>query len=59
MNTHRPSGQQNGSATVEYCVVAALVAIVLIARPNVIAQLLQALRDAYASFTFALSHGLI
>jgi Flp pilus assembly pilin Flp len=59
MKTALFPARQYGAATVEYCVVAALVAIVLIAQPNVIAQLLQALRDAYASFTFALSHGLI
>jgi Flp pilus assembly pilin Flp len=48
---------QRGAATVEYCIVAALAVLVLVAQPSVIEQLLQALRDAYASFTYALSFG--
>jgi len=37
-------------------VIAALfIAIVLIGNPNVITQLAQAMRDAYASFVYALS----
>lgn len=51
--------RQYGAATVEYCIVAALAALVLLARPNVIAQLIDALRDAYTSFTYALSLGWI
>lgn len=51
------SRHQHGAATVEYCIVAALAALVLLARPNVIAQLINALRDAYTSFTYALSLG--
>ena len=35
----------------------ALAALVLLARPNVIAELINALRDAYTSFTYALSLG--
>lgn len=50
---------QRGAATVEYCIAAALAALVLLARPNVIAQLVNALRDAYTSFTYALSLGWI
>lgn len=51
--------RQCGAATMEYCIVAALAALVLLARPNVIAQLIDALRDAYTSFTYALSLGWI
>ena len=50
---------QRGAATVEYCIVAALAALVLLAQPNVISQLIDALRDAYTSFTYALSLGWI
>lgn len=49
--------RQRGAATVEYCIAAGLAVLVLVARPSVIEQLLQALRDAYASFTYALSLG--
>ena len=48
-------GRQRGSATVEYTIVAALVVIVLIANDNVIQQLAVAIRNAYASFVYALS----
>lgn len=47
--------RQRGAATVEYVIVALFIVIVLIGNPNVIAQLAQAMRDAYASFVYALS----
>lgn len=47
--------RQRGSATIEYTLVAAAVVITLIANPNVIQQLATALRNAYASFVYALS----
>ena len=46
---------QNGSATAEYMIVAMFVVVVLVANDNVIKQLADALRNAYASFVYALS----
>ncbi len=46
---------QRGSATAEYMIVATLVVVVLVAHDNVIRQLAIALRNAYASFVYALS----
>lgn len=46
---------QRGGATVEYVVAALLVVIVLVANDNVIKQLADAIRNAYASFVYALS----
>ena len=46
---------QRGSATIEYVIVATFVVIVLIANDNVIGQLATAIRNAYASFVYALS----
>jgi len=46
---------QRGSAMIEYIVVATFVVIVLVANPNVIKQLADALRDVYASFVYTLS----
>jgi Flp pilus assembly pilin Flp len=51
----RSPARQRGSATAEYVIVAALVIIVLIANENVIKQLADAIRNAYASFAYALS----
>lgn len=47
--------RQRGSATIEYTIVALFVVIVLIANENVISQLATAIRNAYASFVYALS----
>jgi Flp pilus assembly pilin Flp len=47
--------KQRGSATVEYTIVATLVVCVLIANDNVVQQLATAIRNAYASFVYALS----
>ena len=47
--------KQRGSATAEYLIVAAFVVVVLIANDNVIKQLADAIRNAYASFNYALS----
>jgi len=46
---------QRGSATAEYMIVATLVVVVLVAHDNVIRQLATAIRNAYASFAYALS----
>jgi hypothetical protein len=48
-------GRQCGSATAEYIIVAVFVVIVLIANENVIKELADAIRNAYASFAYALS----
>lgn len=46
---------QRGSAIAEYMIVATLVVVVLVANDNVIKQLADAIRNAYASFVYALS----
>ena len=51
----RCPGKQRGSATAEYTIVAMFVVIVLIANENVIKELADAIRNAYASFAYALS----
>lgn len=47
--------RQRGSAMVEFTIVALFIVIVLIADDNVIKQLADAIRNAYASFVYALS----
>jgi len=51
----RLHSRQRGSATAEYTIVAVFVVIVLIANQNVIKELADAIRNAYASFAYALS----
>jgi Flp pilus assembly pilin Flp len=51
----RSLSKQRGSATAEYTVVAVFVVVVLIANENVIKELADAIRNAYASFAYALS----
>lgn len=46
---------QRGGALVEYVIVVLALLLVLVANPNVIQQLMHALRDAYTSFVYALS----
>lgn len=48
---------QRGSALIEYSIVTALGIIVLVAEPNIILELVQAMRKAYSSFVYALSLG--
>lgn len=50
---------QRGAALVEYTIIAVLGIIVLIAEPNIILELVEALRKAYSSFVYALSLGWI
>lgn len=50
-----PRRAQRGGALVEYTLVVLLLVLVLVVDPNVIGQLAQALREAYASFVYALS----
>jgi Flp pilus assembly pilin Flp len=49
-----PRGQR-GSATAEYAIVALFVVVVLVANENVIKELADAIRNAYAAFGYALS----
>lgn len=46
---------QRGQALIEFTVVTLLVVVVLIAQPNVIVALVDALRAAYQAFTYAIS----
>lgn len=46
---------QKGQATIEYTVVLLLVVIVLLARPDVIADLVGALKSVYEAFFYAIS----
>lgn len=46
---------QAGQATIEYTLVLMLAVVVLLARPDVITQIVDALKEAYAAFVFALS----
>jgi Flp pilus assembly pilin Flp len=55
VHSARSPRKQRGSATAEYVMVALFVVIVLIANDNVIKQLADAIRNAYASFAYALS----
>lgn len=48
-------GRQRGSALIEYSIIAFLVVVVLISQDNVVARLMQAIRDLYGAFSFALS----
>lgn len=47
--------RQCGAAMIEYLVVASLLVLVLIAKPNVFTDLAAALRESYASFVYVLS----
>ena len=55
MMTVAPLPRQRGSALVEYSVVVLLLVLVLVANPDAIPQLANALREAYTSFVYALS----
>jgi Flp pilus assembly pilin Flp len=52
-----PSGprRQQGSAVVEYAIITFFVVVVLITQDNVIAQVMQAIKDMYEAFSFAIS----
>ena len=47
--------RQRGQATIEYSIVLILLVIVLIAQPSVITELLNAMKDAYEAFIYAIS----
>lgn len=54
--TRYPSHRrQRGQATIEYTVVVMLAVIVLIAQPNIIDDVVTALKEAYTAFVYALS----
>ncbi|MBD7923246.1 MULTISPECIES: hypothetical protein [Xanthomonas] len=46
---------QRGQSTIEYTVVVMALVIVLIANPNVITDVVTALKDLYAAFVYAIS----
>lgn len=50
-----PACRQRGQASIEYIVVVIAVVIILIAKPDVITDIVNALKDAYAAFVYALS----
>jgi Flp pilus assembly pilin Flp len=54
--TRYPSRKrQTGQATIEYTVVVVLAVIVLIAQPNIIDDVVTALKEAYTAFVYAIS----
>lgn len=50
-----PPRLQRGQAAIEYIVVVIAVVIILIAKPDVITDIVDALKEAYAAFVYALS----
>lgn len=46
--------RQRGSAAIEYLLVTSLVVIVIIAEPNVVVEVMDAIKQVYRAFTFAL-----
>lgn len=46
---------QRGQATIEYTVVVMALVIVLIAKPDVITEVVTALKDLYVAFVYAIS----
>lgn len=50
-----PPRPQRGQASIEYVVVVIAVVIILIAKPDVITDIVDALKEAYAAFIYALS----
>lgn len=53
-NPAPPRGQR-GQASIEYIVVVIAVVIILIAKPDVVADIVDALKEAYAAFVYAMS----
>ncbi|QNN45248.1 hypothetical protein H9L17_08310 [Thermomonas brevis] len=51
----RAPSRQRGQATIEYSIVVIALVIVLIAKPDVIDEIVIALKDAYAAFVHAIS----
>lgn len=55
LRTVRPARRQSGFATMEYCIVCALVVMVLFANPNLPQLLVDAVKAFYRSLTFFIS----
>lgn len=51
----RSPARQRGQALIEYTLVTFLVVVVLIANPNVITEIVDAIRSVYQAFTSAIS----
>lgn len=53
----RPTGprRQRGSAVIEYTVITFLAIVVLITQDNQVARLLEAIKELYEAFSFAIS----
>ncbi len=47
--------RQAGQAVVEYTIVLMLAVVVLLARPDVITELVETLKEIYAAFVYAIS----
>ena len=47
--------RQAGQAVVEYTIVLMLAVVVLLARPDVITELVETLKEIYAAFVYAMS----
>lgn len=58
-NTWAPRDRQRGQALIEYAVVTLLAVVVLVARPNVIVELVDSIKQAYSAFVFAISQSWI
>ncbi|MFC0676560.1 hypothetical protein ACFFGH_01675 [Lysobacter korlensis] len=54
-NVPPPRCAEQGQATVEYTIVVLLSVTVLVARPDVIVELVRVLRDIYLAFVYAIS----
>ena len=51
--------QQRGAALIEYTLVTVVGVLVLIAEPNIVLELIEAIRKAYQGFTYMLSMGIV
>lgn len=50
-----PRRRQRGQASIEYIVVLIAVVVILIAKPDVVTDIVDALKEAYAAFVYAMS----
>lgn len=55
----RPPRQQRGAALIEYTIVTVVGVLVLVAEPNIVLELIEAIRKAYQGFTYMLSMGIV
>lgn len=56
MPRHPDRRRQAGQGTIEYTVVLLGAVIVLLARPDVITQIVTAVKDVYKAFVYAISY---